>query len=166
MPALPHSALLQSPAVTPSTGSGNDLMSEDRVRQLDRIVTKVQGLTSAERQRRMELLSYMDAAVYHWRDRSEHSFLRQRIDAALKDDEARLEVEMIRKTMAQAEGERYTLEANKRTLVNQLRLRFPPLPAEIEQTIAETQDAKKLDEWLSGVVTAKDLNAIGIIPRR
>jgi hypothetical protein len=134
--------------------------------RLDRTVMKVQELTSDERQRRQELLSYIDAAVYYWRGRSEHAFLRQRIDAALKNDEARLEMEMIRKTMAQAEAERYTLEANKRTLVKQLRLRFSSLPAEVEQTIENTQDAGKLAEWLNGVITAKDLDSIGILPSR
>jgi hypothetical protein len=134
--------------------------------RLDRTVTKVQELTSDERQRRQELLSYIDAAVYYWRGRSEHAFRRQRIDAALKNDEVRLEMGMIRKTMAQAEAERYTLAERKRTLVNQLRLRFPPLPAEIEQTIENTQDADKLAEWLNGVITAKDLDSIGILPSR
>ncbi len=133
--------------------------------RLDRTVTKVQEMPSEERPRRMELLSYIDAAVYHWRGRSEHSFLRQRIDAALKDDETRLEMEMIRKTMAQAEAERYTLEANKRTLVKQLRLRFPPLPAEIEHTIDMSQDADQLAEWLDRFATAQDLDAIGILPQ-
>ncbi len=133
--------------------------------RLDRTVTKVQEMPSEERPRRMELLSYIDAAVYHWRGRSEHSFLRQRIDAALKDDETRLEMEMIRKTMAQAEAERYTLEERKRTLVDQLLCGFSPLPAEIEQTIQMTQDSEKLAGWLRGVITARDLDAIGILPQ-
>jgi hypothetical protein len=110
----------------------------------------------------------MDDAVYHWRDRSEHPFLWQCIDAALKDDEARLEMEMIRKTMAQVEAERYTREAtlaaNKRTLVDQLRLRFKRIPPEIEQTIQTTQDADQLAEWLRRFATADDLDAVGIVP--
>jgi hypothetical protein len=79
--------------------------------------------------------------------------------------EVRPQVAMIRKTMAQAEAERYTLEERKRTLVKQLRLRFPPLPPEIEQTIEHTQDADKLAEWLERFATADDLRAIVIVPQ-
>jgi len=123
-------------------------------------------LTEAERLRRLELLCYVEALVYHARGQSEHETLRRRINAALSDDESKLEVEMVRKTMAQAEGERYTLVERKRTLVEQLRLRFETLPAEVEQKIETTQDADKIAEWLRGIITARDLDAIGILPRR
>ncbi len=73
---------------------------------------------------------------------------------------------MVRETMARAEGERYTLEANKRTLLKQLRLRFETLPAEMEQVIASTRDADQIAEWLRRFATANDLDTIGILPRR
>ncbi len=73
---------------------------------------------------------------------------------------------MVRKTMAQVEGERYTLEANKRTLVEQLSLRFESLPAEIVQAIESTRDADQIAEWLRRFATADDLDTIGILPRR
>ncbi len=39
-------------------------------RWLEQTVTKVQGLTDAERLRRLELLCYIDALVYHGADRA------------------------------------------------------------------------------------------------
>jgi hypothetical protein len=75
-----------------------------------------------------------------------------------------------RKTMAEAEAERYTLAERlaerKRILVRQLQLRFPPLPAEIEQTVQSTQDADQLARWLDSFATAADLDSIGILPSR
>jgi hypothetical protein len=114
--------------------------------------------------RRLELLSYVEGLVYHSRGSAEHPALHKRIDDALLDEETLLEVDMVRKTMAEVEGERYTLLERKRTLLELLRLRFHSLPVEMEQTIEETQDADRLAEWLRGVVTARDLSALGISP--
>jgi hypothetical protein len=36
--------------------------------------------------------------------------------------------------------------------------------AGIEQAIEATQDANRLQQWLRGVVTANDLDSIGIAP--
>jgi hypothetical protein len=134
--------------------------------RLGHTVTKLQEMTGAERLRRLELLSYVEAFVYHAREQSEHTTLRQRIDAALEDDEARLEVEMVRRSMADVHRDEITLAERKRTLVEQLRLRWAPLPAEVEQAIGATQDAEQLAEWLRRFVTARDLDAIGIVPPR
>jgi hypothetical protein len=66
--------------------------------------------------------------------------------------------------MAQADAERYTLAANKRILVDLLRLRFPPLPPEIEQTVESTHDADQITKWLHRFATAQDLDSVGILP--
>jgi hypothetical protein len=88
--------------------------------------------------------------------------------AALRDDEAKLEVDMARKTLADVHWEQATLQAtlaaNKRTLLRQLRLRWGPLPTEVEQVIETTEDAKQLEEWLHRFATAPSLKAVGILP--
>jgi hypothetical protein len=84
--------------------------------------------------------------MYHSREGSEHQMLRQRIDVALRDDESRLEVEMVRRTLADVHREEVTLAERKRALVELLRLRFKSLPAETEQVIQTTQDADQLAE--------------------
>ncbi len=134
--------------------------------RLGQTVARVEELKGDERLRRLELLCYVEALVYHSRQSSEHEALRQRIDAALKNDESRLEVDMVRKTLADVHRDEGALAANKRTLLRQLRQRWAPLPPETEQTIEATQDAEKLDEWLLRFATAKDLDSIGIRPPR
>jgi hypothetical protein len=116
--------------------------------------------------RRLDLLSYVEALMYHVREPIEHNQLRQRIDAALYDDEARLEVEMVRKTIAEAEGEKYTLAADKRTLLDLLRIRWGKLPPEIEQTVDATQDIERLHKWLRRVVKVEDLASVGILTQK
>ena len=124
--------------------------------------------------------------MYHLRQVSEHKALHERINAALRHNEDRLEVVMVRRMLADVhrdegrdegrkegrdegrkegrdEGHKEgQLAANKRTLMELLRLRFETLPPVIEQTIETTQDATRLTKWLHGVITAKDLDSIGI----
>jgi hypothetical protein len=142
--------------------------------RLGQTVAKVEELKGDERLRRLELLCYVEALVYHSRETSEHIALRQRIDAALKNDESRLEIDMVRRTLADVhraegrdEGRREgEIAARKQTLLDQLRLRWAPLPPMIEQAIEATQDPEKLAEWLRGVITARDLDSVGIRPPR
>jgi hypothetical protein len=142
--------------------------------RLAQTVTKLQELTGPDRLRRLELLCYVEAFVKYSRESSEHKALYERIDAALYDDDARLEVEMVRRTMVdvhrdegRAEGRREERIADrKRTLLEQLRLRWAPLPAETEQVLEATQDADQLAEWLRRFATATDLDAVGIVTPR
>jgi hypothetical protein len=132
--------------------------------RLERTVGQVEELTGAERLRRLELLDYIEALVYHSRPASEHSALRERIDTALRHDEDRLEVGMARRTLADVHRDEAILADRKRMLVEQLRLRFESLSPETEQTIRATDDADRLAEWLRRFATAKDLASVGIAP--
>jgi hypothetical protein len=144
--------------------------------RLGQTVAKVEELKGDERLRRQELLCYVEALVYHSRETTEHDALRQRIDAALKNDEDRLEIDMVRRTLADVhreegreegrdEGRREErIAARKQTLLDQLRLRWGALPAEVEQVIEATQDADRLKEWLDRFATARTLASIGIRP--
>ena len=132
--------------------------------RLGQTVSKLSELTGAERLRRLELLSYVEALVYHAREQNEHAALRERIDAVLRDDEARLEVDMVRRSMADVHREEITLADRKRTLLELLRLRWGPLPTETMQVIETTQNADQLAEWLRRFATASGLETIGIIP--
>jgi hypothetical protein len=135
-------------------------------RRLDQTVSRVEELTGPERLRRLELLDYVEALVYHVREASEYPMLYERIGAALRHDEDRLEVDMVRRTLADVHWEEATLAANKRTLLELLHLRFKSLSPEVEQAIRATQDADQLAEWLRRFATAKDLDSIGIVPPR
>ena len=131
--------------------------------RLVRTVSKLQELKGPQRLRRLELLCYVEAFVYNSRAASEHQTLRQRIDSALMDDETRLEVDMVRRTLADVHRAEERITDRKRTLLELLRLRFS-VPPEVVQAIEATQDADKLAEWLRGVVTKNDLDSIGILP--
>ncbi len=137
--------------------------------RLERTVSKVEELT-AETGRRLELLDYVESLVYHARQTSEHPLLHQRIDAALRHNEDRLEVQMARRMapdIHRDEGRREaTLADRKRTLGELLRLRFGALPPEVEQAIQATQEPEQLAEWLRRFANAQDLDAIGIVPPR
>jgi hypothetical protein len=132
--------------------------------RLEKTVAKLGDLQGGERQRWLELLSYVEALVYHAREANEHAPLRERIDTALRDDEARLEVDMVRRSLADVHREEGALGAKKQTLLEQLRLRWGPLPAETEQVIQATQDAEQLAAWLRRFATAGNLDGVGIVP--
>ncbi len=91
--------------------------------RLERTVSKVEELT-AETQRRLELLDYVEALVYYARVPSEHAALHQRIDAALQHNEDRLEVQMARRMMPDIHREEGALADRKRTLLEQLPAAF------------------------------------------
>jgi hypothetical protein len=87
--------------------------------RLEQTVTKVEELTDDERLRRLELLCYVEALVYHARPASDREALRQRINAALRDDRDRLEVDMAWRTMAEADRHEERIVDRKRTLLEQ-----------------------------------------------
>jgi Putative transposase, YhgA-like len=140
--------------------------------RLYQTVAKLEELPGAEQLRRQELLSYVEALVYHAREASEHSMLRERIDAALLHNADRLEVSMVRQTMAEIHRDEGRLEGRlegtlaerKRFLVESLRLRFKSsVSPQVEQVIEATQDGDQLAEWLRRFHTAETLDAIGFL---
>jgi hypothetical protein len=135
-------------------------------RRLAQTLARLQELKGPDRLRRLELLCYVEGLVYHARAAAEHETLRRQIDAAVRDDEGRLEVEMARRTLADVHREQASLEAvlneRKRTLLLQLRLRFKAVPPKIERTIQSTADSDQLEVWLTRFATAEDLDSIVI----
>ena len=69
---------------------------------------------------------------------------------------------MPRRTMADVDWDLATLEERKRTLLEQLRLRFKSLSPETEQMIEATQDPDQVMEWIHRFATAEDFASIGI----
>ena len=74
------------------------------------------------------------------------------------------EMEMFRRIMVEEHRKAATLAERKRILLEQLHLRFDSVPLEIKQAIEAAEDANQFVKWLRGVVTAKDLDGIGIVP--
>jgi hypothetical protein len=62
------------------------------------------------------------------------------------------------------EGERKAaLQVRRETLSRLLRQRFGDIPAEAEAVIQETEDPRRLDEWVDRVLTARTFAQMGIV---
>jgi hypothetical protein len=123
-------------------------------------------MPGSDRLRRLELLSYLTALVYHDRAPSEREEMVDLVQSSARTDDFRLEVDMARRTIAdeiREEGEhRGAIRAQQRTLLRLLRQRFGNLPSNVEQAVQATQDAERLERWLDRVVPSNSLADVGI----
>jgi hypothetical protein len=143
---------------------------------LQRVVTHLEGMAPAERLRWLDLLSYIDAMIYHERSPGEQTMFHQTLAQSVENDELRQEVSAMGKTMADVlieKGERQGLQKGERraaiqtrqqTLVRLLRRRFEEVPAEIVRAVQATRDIDRLDLWLDRFATATTLDELEIRP--
>ena len=158
-------------------GTLADLMErgdEFREQLLHRVVTHLEGLAPAERLRWLDLLSYIDAMIYHERSPGEQTMFHQTLAQSVENDELRQEVSAMGKTMADVlieKGERQGLQKGERkaaiqtrqqTLVRLLRRRFEEVPVEIVRAVQATRDIDRLDQWLDRLVVASSLDELEI----
>lgn len=136
------------------------------------VVRHLEAMPAEERLRWLELLSYIQALVYHERDESERPSLQATIEASVRTDSATREVTNMLRSGAEvlkAEGRKEgrkegEVHALQRTLLKQLRLRFGDVSPEVIRTIKRTRDVKRLDAWLARTVTAATLAEMRIGP--
>ncbi len=137
---------------------------------LRRVVLQLEQMPAKERQRWLELLSYVLAMVYHERNPSEHEALQAEVEASVQTDRQRREVAAMGKTIADAlmaKGRRQgrkeeAIRARQQTLLRQMELRFGTVPAEIVKAIEATRSVEILETWLERFVTAETLKELGI----
>jgi hypothetical protein len=133
---------------------------------LHRVVDHLETMPAAERLRWLELLSYLEAMVYHDREQSEHEGLREVILASVQTDEHRREVHAVIRSMADVvreEGRREgAVQALQKALLRQLRGRFGKLPKRVVQAVNATEDVARLDTWLDRILTAPTLDDVRI----
>ncbi|HVC95982.1 MAG TPA: Rpn family recombination-promoting nuclease/putative transposase, partial [Pirellulales bacterium] len=133
-----------------------------------RAVQRLEDLPARERNRWLELLSYIRAMVYHDREDSERDGLRELILKSVSTDARRREVETMFRTGAETlreEGrEEGAIAALQQALVNLLRGKFGRLPRATERAIRATQDPGQLDAWLVRAGQATSLSEIEIAP--
>ncbi len=135
--------------------------------RLSEVVREIAELPQQERLRWLELLSYIDAFVYHVRNASEHPELIGMVEASAATDEERRAIMAVEMTMATYHREQAVISANQETLIRLLRLRFGELPVELTDRVYNTHKVKILNAWLDRVVTAKSLSDMGILnPKR
>jgi hypothetical protein len=133
---------------------------------LERVVQRLEEMPVRERQRWLELLSYIRALIYHDRDAAEQEELREVILASVCTDERRREVENMIRTGAEAlreEGRQEgAVSALQQSLLNVLRSKFDRVPRATEKVIRATDDLGQLDAWLVRAGTAATLEEVGI----
>jgi hypothetical protein len=134
--------------------------------RLTEVICEIKSLPRIERMRWRDLLSYIEMFVYHMREDDEHPGLHRIVETSADTDEDRRIIMAVRRSMAQVAEERGALANSKETLLSQLRLRFGNLPAELEDRVQNTDELKPLKKWLNRVVTAKNIDEVGILPRR
>jgi hypothetical protein len=129
-------------------------------------------LADTDRERWLGLLSYLQALIYHERERPEQEPLQRLVADSVQNDRHRREVFDMGKTIAEAlkdEGRAMgkaeeAVEARRKTLLRQLRLRFKRVPEQIVRRVEATTDVTQLEAWLDGVVTARKLTDVRIPP--
>jgi hypothetical protein len=134
-----------------------------------RVVEHLETMSPQERLRWLELVSYLEAMVYHDRDRSEHEPLKEVVLTSVRTDERRRELQAMIRSMAdvhQEEGWKKAVVALRKALVQQLRDRFGKLPRAVERSIAATDDVTRLHAWAVRCATATTLDQVGIGPER
>jgi predicted transposase YdaD len=135
-----------------------------------RVVQRLEEMPAQERQRWLELLSYIRVLVYHDRESSEQEDLREVIIGSVRTDERRRELENMFRSGADVlleEGRQQgAIRALQQTLLNVLRAKFGRVTRATVRVIRATQDPRQLDAWVTRTVTATSLDDMGIGPAR
>jgi hypothetical protein len=133
-----------------------------------RVVQRLEALPARERQRWLELLSYIRAMVYPDRGRGEQEELREVIAASVRTDERRREVEALFMTGYEAtleEGRQQGARSNAReVLLDLLRSKFGRVPRAVEKAIRTTEDLGQLKAWVVRAGMASTLEEASIGP--
>jgi hypothetical protein len=133
-----------------------------------RVVRRLEEMPARERQRWLELLSYIRALVYHDREQTEQDELREVIAASVRTDERRREVETLFMTGYEAaleEGRQEGALSNTREVLrNLLRSKFGRVPRAVEKAIRTTEDLGQLNAWVVRAGMASTLEEAGIGP--
>ncbi len=134
-------------------------------RTLEEVVTRLEQMPAAERNRWVEFLSYIVARVYHARREDEQPQLREVVDRTIQTDPHRQEYTKMGRTIAEMymdQGEeRGELKRARSILLRQLRKRFKKVPRKVEARIGAA-DLRDLEIWLDNILDAKSLAEVGI----
>jgi hypothetical protein len=136
---------------------------------LVRVVRSLEDrMADEDRERWLGLLSYIDALIYHERERPEHDELKARVLDAIQTDPHRQEVYEMGQSMAEYLKEQGAREeavrSRQQTLLDQLRIKFKRVPENIVRRVELTDSVEQLTAWLNAIIKAKKLADVGIPP--
>jgi hypothetical protein len=129
-----------------------------------RVVQRLEALPARERERWLELLSYIRALVYHDREQAEQENLREVIAASVRTDRRRRDVETLFMTGYEAALEEGARSNAREVLRNLLRSKFGRVPRDVEKAIRATEDLGQLNAWVVRAGMASTLDEAGIGP--
>jgi putative YhgA-like transposase len=133
-------------------------------------VENIEVQVPRDRHRLLELLSYLTALVYHFRNETERNSLRDEVERSIQTQTIRREFHSMGRTIAEAlreegklEGKlEGTLETKQQDLVLLLRRKFGrKVTAALVAKIERTKDLQTLDKWLGNILDADTLEDIG-----
>jgi hypothetical protein len=148
-------------------------------------VAHLEALRESDRDRWLDLLSYLNALVYHDRAATEWTGLHETIEASVQNDEHRKEVFDMRQSMAEvliAKGKKEgrkeerrknqekvekvrkeeAVRARQQLLLLLMRERFREIPSAVVSAIEAATDIEQIDKWAARFATAKTLAEVGI----
>jgi hypothetical protein len=129
---------------------------------LTTVVRHLEGLADEDRQRWLELVSYIHALVYHEREQPEHTDLHERVAASVQTVPHRQEARTMGQTIAEWFKEEAARDERRKLLLLWLRERFGELPEGVVATIQATMDMAQLEEWVKRSAKAKRLKDLNI----
>jgi hypothetical protein len=131
-----------------------------------RAVERLEQMPARERERWLELLSYIRVMLYHDREESEQEGLRELILASVRTDKRRKEVEAMFRSGAEALREEGREEGATRALqdgiLDLVRKKFGRVPRAAERAIRAMHDQNQLRDLLVRAGTAAALQEVGI----
>jgi hypothetical protein len=138
---------------------------------LTKAVGTVEGQVSNDRHRLLELLSYLAALVYHFRNVNERDSLGEELERSIQTQTVRKEIHSMGQTIAEAlreEGElKGKLAAKQEDLLLLLRKKFGnKVTPTVAAGVHRTRDLQTLNEWLGNVVAADALEDVGVPVRK
>lgn len=137
-------------------------------------VQQLEGMPFEEKGRWLDLISYLEALIFHYRNPKEASKLQRVIEDSIGDVQFHEEVKSMGKTAAQALEERGMkkglmrgfrrgeIRSKQKTLIRLLQLKFGKVPGNIVEKVESAEDSHRLDQWLDAFATARALEDVGI----
>jgi hypothetical protein len=131
---------------------------------LSEVVSSIQSLVEEDRQRWLELLSYIDAMLYYERAAAEYQPLHETVSKSVRDNRDWQEVSGMAKSMAEVDMEQCAAEAivrvRREVLVDLLRHKFHKVPLKILRRIESTDGLEILKAWFELAIDAKTLEEL------
>ncbi len=127
---------------------------------------QLETMPEKQKNRWLNLVSFMEALIYHYRDADEVPVIQQEIEDVVESQEYLKEIEAMKNSYAQTlkragkrEGKREgKLDGQQKILIRQLSQKFGGISVEVTRIIESTQDEEQLELWLDKVLFTESID--------